>query len=269
MLASTLTPAASPGSGRTGRASRAAPGLPRGGTAPCWPGTSRSTSPSTVRSYRLSCESSAAPKSVSQRTGSSVSIVRAPSGPSTANPWFWLVMSIRPVSRSLTGWFAPRWPNGSLNVSRPTARQSSWWPRQMPQTGTRADELAHRFDDVVERRRVAGAVREEDRVGLARHQVVGARPARVQLEVHAALAHVADDRALDAGVDRDHARAVALEDHRLARASPRTRGRARSSAARRRSRRARPPRRCRPGRSRRASSPCRGCGARARACRRR
>ena len=41
----------------------------------------------------------------------------------------------RPVCRSLTGWLAPRWPKGSLNVSRPTARQSSWWPRQMPHTG--------------------------------------------------------------------------------------------------------------------------------------
>ena len=39
--------------------------------------------------------SSAAPKSVSQRTGSSPSIVRAPPGPSTANPWFWLVISVR------------------------------------------------------------------------------------------------------------------------------------------------------------------------------
>ena len=34
----------------------------------------------------------------------------------TANPWFWLVTSTRPVARSSTGWFAPRWPNGSLNV---------------------------------------------------------------------------------------------------------------------------------------------------------
>ncbi len=79
--------------------------------------------------------SSAAPKSVSQRTGSSVSIVSPPPGGRTAKPWFWEVMSIFPVSRSLTGWLAPRWPNGSLNVSRPTARQSSWWPRQMPTTG--------------------------------------------------------------------------------------------------------------------------------------
>ena len=30
-----------------------------------------------------------------------------------------------PGRRSRTGWLAPRWPNGSLNVSRPTARHSS------------------------------------------------------------------------------------------------------------------------------------------------
>ena len=53
----------------------------------------------------------------------------------TAKPWFCEVMSIRPVARSLTGWLAPRWPKGSLKVSRPTARQSSWWPRQIPKTG--------------------------------------------------------------------------------------------------------------------------------------
>ena len=58
--------------------------------------------------------SSAAPKSVSQRTGSSASIRGSPPGPSTAKPWFWEVMSIRPPASSLTGWLAPRWPNGSL-----------------------------------------------------------------------------------------------------------------------------------------------------------
>ena len=30
---------------------------------------------------------------------------------STAKPWFWLVMLTRPLSRSLTGWLAPWWPN--------------------------------------------------------------------------------------------------------------------------------------------------------------
>ncbi len=53
----------------------------------------------------------------------------------TAKPWFCEVMSIRPVASSLTGWLAPRWPNGSLKVCSPTARQSSWWPRQMPNSG--------------------------------------------------------------------------------------------------------------------------------------
>ena len=35
---------------------------------------------------------------------------------STANPWFWVVMKIRP-SLNRTGWLAPRWPNFSLYVS--------------------------------------------------------------------------------------------------------------------------------------------------------
>ena len=61
--------------------------------------------------------------------------MRRPTSPRTANPWFWDVIAIRPVRRSLTGWLAPRWPNGSLNVSSPAARDSSWCPRQMPNTG--------------------------------------------------------------------------------------------------------------------------------------
>ena len=67
------------------------------------------------------------------------------------------VIAIRPVRRSLTGWLAPRWPNGSLKVSSPAARESSWWPRQMPNTGLVREQLADRLDDVVERRRVARA----------------------------------------------------------------------------------------------------------------
>ena len=54
---------------------------------------------------------------------------------STAKPWFWLVMKTRPVSRSCTGWFAPWWPNFIFIVFAPAARPSSWWPRQMPNTG--------------------------------------------------------------------------------------------------------------------------------------
>src|SRR4051812_25586182 len=72
------------------------------------PGTSFNTNPSTVRSYRFTCDNSAAPKSVSQRTGSSAPMRASPLGPTTAKPWFCDVMSMRPVARSLTGWFAPR-----------------------------------------------------------------------------------------------------------------------------------------------------------------
>ena len=55
---------------------------------------------------------------------------------STQKPWFWLVISTRPVSRLRTGWFAPRWPNLSFHVFAPSASASSWWPRQMPKVGT-------------------------------------------------------------------------------------------------------------------------------------
>ena len=51
--------------------------------------------------------SSAVPKSVSHLTAWSSAIVCEPSGPRTAKPWFWLVISTLPVIRSLTGWLAP------------------------------------------------------------------------------------------------------------------------------------------------------------------
>ena len=46
--------------------------------------------------------------------------VRAAASPaSTAKPWFWLVISTWPVSRSCTGWFAPWWPNFIFSVVAP------------------------------------------------------------------------------------------------------------------------------------------------------
>src|SRR6185295_6723401 len=54
---------------------------------------------------------------------------------STAKPWFWLVITTCPVSRSFTGWLAPWWPNFIFMVFAPEARPISWWPRQMPNTG--------------------------------------------------------------------------------------------------------------------------------------
>ena len=42
--------------------------------------------------------------------------------------------------------------------------------------GPLADQLADRVDDVVERRRVAGAVGEEDEVGIAVEDLLGAEP---------------------------------------------------------------------------------------------
>jgi hypothetical protein len=35
-----------------------------------------------------------------------------------------------------TGWFPPWCPNFILNVSPPNACPSTWWPMQMPNTGT-------------------------------------------------------------------------------------------------------------------------------------
>ena len=112
--------------------------------------------------------SSAAPKSVSQRTASSSSIVFAPSGPSTAKPWFWLVISIRPggqvLDRVVGAVVAERQLVG-LEADRAAEQLVA---EADAVHGQLADQLADRVDDVVERRRVAGAVGEEDRVGVVR-----------------------------------------------------------------------------------------------------
>ncbi len=68
-----------------------------------------------------------------------------PSGidpPSTWNSWFCEVTKTPPPARSWTGWLPPWWPNLSLDVVAPTARPSTWWPRQMPSRGTRRSSRA-------------------------------------------------------------------------------------------------------------------------------
>ncbi len=193
---------------------------------------------------------------------------RATSAASTQKPWFCAVTSTRPLSRSSTGWFAPRWPNGSFDVVKPVARPSSWWPRQIPSTGTRPSELAHDRRLGLERLRVAGPVREE-------HAVVGGELVRVDVvRIHrdgrARAREAAQDRPLAAVVDDgDARRAGVAEDVRLLRRdvgderaaahlAERARGRERL-VDRAVARRPRP----------RASSRRRGASARGCACRRR
>ena len=71
-----------------------------------------------------------------------------------------------------------------------------------------ADQLADGVDDVVERRRVAGAVGEEDDVGVLGEHLLGRGGAGQQGQPGAVLAQLADDVELDPGVDPDHVRAA-------------------------------------------------------------
>jgi hypothetical protein len=66
----------------------------------------------------------------------------------------------------------------------------------------RADVL----DDVVQRRGVTRAGDEEEPVGIARQKLLGRARARQDLKRRAAGREVADDRPLDAGVQRDDPR---------------------------------------------------------------
>ena len=77
--------------------------------------------------------------------------------------------------------------------------------------GLDADELAHRVDDVVQRRRVAGAVGEEDGVGVVGEQLLARELVHgMQRHARAARDELAHHRGLDAGVDHRDPRAVAV-----------------------------------------------------------
>ena len=85
---------------------------------------------------------------------------------STLKPWFCVVMAIRPVSRSFTGWLPPWWPNLSLYVRPPRASPSICCPRQMPKMGSLPMRSSHRVDHVGDRLRIPGPVRDHQAVRM-------------------------------------------------------------------------------------------------------
>ena len=115
------------------------------------------------------------------------------------------VISTLPVVRSLTGWLAPRWPRSILRVLPPSASASSWWPRQMPNSGTLLVEhaLDRRHGVAAGRRRIARAVRQEHAVGLVAQDVLGGRRRRHHRDLAAGVGEAAQDVALGAVVDGD------------------------------------------------------------------
>ena len=112
---------------------------------------------------------------------------------------------------SRTGWFAPRWPNGSLNVSRPSARPSSWWPRQMPKSGTRPSSPRTVSIGPCSTDGSPGPVADEHRAGRELEDRVRVPVARDDRDLDAGRREPARDRALAAEVDEDDARAGADE----------------------------------------------------------
>ena len=175
--------------------------------------------------------SSAAPNSVSQRTGSSASIRGSPSGPAHREAVV-LRRDLDPaglevLDRVVRAAVAERELEG-LEADRPAEQLVA---EADADHRALADDLAHRVDDVVERGRVAGAVGEEDQVGVAAEDLLGGRRAGKQRHPAVPLAELPNDRELDAGVDPDHVRAVAVDLDRLARAS---RSRAKSAPVHRR-----------------------------------
>ena len=86
---------------------------------------------------------------------------------STAKPWFWLVIITPPVLQFLHRMVGAVVAELHLQVRAPVARPSSWWPRQMPNTGmSRGEDFADRGDCVVAGLRVARAIGKEHAVRL-------------------------------------------------------------------------------------------------------
>jgi hypothetical protein len=102
---------------------------------------------------------------------------------STAKPWFCDVIATWPVAGPATGWFAPRWPNFSLKVFAPSARPSSWWPRQIPKIGFAVGRASIVRIGAGERRRIAGPL--ERKMPSGRLEDLAA-PARRREDRHAA-----------------------------------------------------------------------------------
>ena len=78
-----------------------------------------------------------------------------------------------------------------------------------------ADNAPNRVDDVVQRRGVAGAVRQEHQVRLVREHCLSADGARQKSQPAIPLAELPNDGELDAGVDADDVRPVAVDLDRL------------------------------------------------------
>ncbi len=76
--------------------------------------------------------------------------------------------------------------------------------------GLAPDDLAHGVDDVAERGGIAGAVCEEDRVGILGEQLCGGAGAGMQGDTGAAGDELSDHRCLDTGVDDGDPRTGAI-----------------------------------------------------------
>ena len=139
-------------------------------------------------------------------------------GPSTAKPWFCEVMSILPVCEVLDRVVGAAVAERELEGLEADRAAEQLVAEADAEHRHLADQLAHVVDDVVERGRVAGAVGEEDRVrrraraGPRRDVSQGCSSSRTPRS-----RRLRDDRVLDAGVDRDDARAVAAVEQRPAR----------------------------------------------------
>ena len=121
---------------------------------------------------------------------------------------------MRPVSSCLTGWLDPRCPNFSLKVRAPRASPSTWWPRQMPNSGVPCSTIARTFSHHVrQRRRVAGAVAQEHARRPVREQHRRRRRRGIDPDVAAVGGEPAQDVPLHAEVPRRHA----VPDRRRAR----------------------------------------------------
>jgi hypothetical protein len=90
-------------------------------------------------------------------------------------PWFIEVISTLPVVRSLTGWLAPWWPWFILRVFAPKRQRQHLVAEadaEQRQVGLQ-HALDHRHGIGAGGGRVAGAVRQEDAIGVQRQHLFG------------------------------------------------------------------------------------------------
>ena len=124
---------------------------------------------------------------------------------STEKPWFWLVISTWPVSRSLTGMVRAVMPELHLGCAAAAGEPHDLVAEADAESRQAAlDQRAGRLDRIVAGLRIARAVGQEDAVRIVGQRLLGRCGGGQHRQLAAAVRQQPQNVPLDAVVERDH-----------------------------------------------------------------